>query len=302
MSQRRFVVMAGVATAVLVVVAWWAVRAGRATGAERRALAGRRTELAARLQRGEAKLAAAKKLETASVVAAAEESKKAAPVSEPPGEVSLVDQLQDPKLQVLHFAMERAFLRQRYGPFFWKEGLTPAQIERLSDLLVRSRMNTYDLSEIHRTQGLAFNDPAMLAQRDRDKAEVEAGLREVLGDAGYARLNDYMRSIEIRDYVGKIAGAAALERVPINRDQADALVNALAATTPLFAIGGPAEFGRIDWKRADAQAQGILSPAQMKVLTEDRPMGGPSRNAEAAQRAIDRATGELMKAGKLPDK
>lgn len=295
MSQRRLIVMAGVATAVLLIVAWWAARAGQATEAGRRALAGRRTELTARLQRGEAELAAAKK--PAAAVVAVEESKKVAP--EPPEEVSLIEQLQDPKLQVLHFAMERAFLRQRYGPFFWKEGLTPAQIDRLSDVLVRSRMNSYDLSEIHRTQGLAFNDPAMRAQRDRDKAEVEAGLRDVLGEAGYARLDDYRRSIEIREHVGKIAGAAALEGVPINREQADALVNALAATTPLFGSGGPAEFGRIDWKTAEAQAQGILSPAQMKVLREDRPMGGRSRNAEAADRAIDRATGELMKAGKL---
>jgi len=202
-------------------------------------------------------------------------------------------------LQVLHFAMERGFLRQRYGPFFWKEGLTPMQIDRVTDLLVRSQMNSYDLSEIHRMQGLAFNDPAMLAQRDRNKAEVEAGLRDVLGEEGRARLHDYRRSIEIREHVGKIAGAAALEGVPINREQADALVNVLAAVTPLWGSGGPAEFGRIDWKTAEAQAQGILSPAQMKVLREDRPVGGRSRNGEAASQAINRATGELMRAGLL---
>jgi hypothetical protein len=303
MNQRRFIVIALVATAVLAVIAWRSARASRVTEADRYALAKRRTELMARLQRGETELAEPKKPETAPVAATeAEGPEKAAPVPESPAEIPLVDQLKDPKLQVIQFAMERAFLAQRYGPFFWKEGLTPTQIERLCDVLVRSRMNTYDLSEIHRLQGLSFNDPAMLAERDRGKAEVEAGIREVLGDPGYARLKDYARSIEIRDHVGKIAGAAALEGVPINREQADALVNVLAATTPLYASGGPAEFVRIDWKTAEAQAQGILSPAQMKVLREDRPGAGPSRNGDAAHSAIGHAMGELMRAGKFLDK
>ena len=45
----------------------------------------------------------------------------------PRAAASLIEWLEDPKVQVLHFAQERANLAQSYGPFFWKEKLTPAQ-------------------------------------------------------------------------------------------------------------------------------------------------------------------------------
>src|SRR5471032_1219369 len=98
MNQRRFIVVAVVATAGLAVIAWRAARAGRGAEAERQALAGRRTELMARLQRDEADLAAANKTEAAPVAATEDGGpEKAVPASESPAEVSLVDQLKDPK-------------------------------------------------------------------------------------------------------------------------------------------------------------------------------------------------------------
>jgi hypothetical protein len=159
---------------------------------------------------------------------------------------------------------------------------------------------THDLSEINRTKGLSFNDPAMVAQRKQGEADMQAGVTEMLGESGYAQLKDYARALEVRTYVGKIAGVAAVEGMPIDRDQADALVRVLANACPMYSLGGPAQFSKIDWKGAEAQAQGILSPQQMKLLRTDSPGVGPSRERTELFQAVNRAINEMRAAQARP--
>ncbi|MEO5961511.1 MAG: hypothetical protein ABIR80_20560 [Opitutaceae bacterium] len=306
MNQGRFIAIGVLAAAVLGVAAWRAVGAKDAVATERRTLAGQRAKLVDRLERSETELAAAKKTGTETAVAMRAEppaKPEAVAVGKAAGSKAANSTLEfheDPKVQVLFFAQERANLAQSYGPFFRAQGLTPTQVERLCDWIIRSRTDSHDLSEIHRLQEKSFNVPEMVAQRDRNKAEVEAGMIEVLGTAGYAALQDYRRSIDVRMYVGKVAGVAAVEGVPISREQADALVQILASATPLFALGGNAEFKSIDWKSAESQAQGIFTAAQMKLLRSDTAGVGPSRRSNAAFDAILRAAREVSAKGGLP--
>ena len=306
MNNRGFIVFTVAATIVLAVAASRIAKANHATEATHLSLVARRTEIATQIRHWEAELAAAKQ-RSAQPAGSLVDHPSPVPTAavEPPAPgaraaSSLIEWMEDPKVQVLFYARERAGLAQTYGPFFRSHGLSPAQIEKLSDLIIRSRELTHDLSEINRTKGLSFNDPAMVAQRKQGEADTQAGVTEVLGESGYAQLKDYARALDVRTYVGKIAGMAAVEGIPIDRDQADALVRVLANACPMYSLGAPAQFSKIDWKGAEAQAQGILSPQQMKLLRTDSPGVGPSRGRTELFQAVNRAINEMRAAQARP--
>jgi hypothetical protein len=301
MNQRGVILVIVALTAGLAVVAGRAARGKRAAETERHSLTQRRAELMLRLRTSETELAATPRAASpaTTVATVATEPSVAAPASsEPRAANSLLEWLEDPKAQVLHLAHERATLAVSYGPFFQAQRLSSGQIERLSDLIVRSRAYQHDLSELHRLKGRDFNEPEMLAQRDRDKAEIEAGMTAVLGEAGYALLKDYVRSLEVRVHIGDFAGAAAVEGIPINRETADALVELLASSTPLYSLGGKAERSRIDWKKVEGDAAKLLTPAQMKLYQQNGGKGGAARKSDALWDALQRAKGELRKTAK----
>jgi len=302
--DNRLVYLISIAAVVVLLAfaAWRVSQSNRAAEVARTALAARRIELTTQLHRWEAELAVAKQRSAERAIT---------PVAEPlvtmgppaPGAraaSSFLEWMEDPKVQVLFYASERAQLTQTYGPFFRAHALSPAQIEKLSDLIIRSRQQTFDLSEINRTKGLAFSDPAMVAQRKQGEEEVQAGMREVLGDSGYAELKDYARALEVHTFVGKISGVAATEGIPINPEQADALVRVLANACPMYSLGGPANFNRIDWKAAEAQAQGVLSSEQMKLLQTDKPGIGRSPRRAELDNAVHRAMNEMRAVPRPP--
>lgn len=275
----------------------------RAAEETRAGLAQRRTELVARLQHAESELAAANR-SSAELAALPGDP---GPAKVPPRPRAMREEnplqklLEDPKLQVLWFAQQRAELGRGYGPFFRAQQLSPAQVERLSDLIIQSQMQKHDLSEIRRTGGVPFNDPGMTAQRDRGAAELKAGVVAVLGEEGYAKLEDYTRALDVRIFVAKVAGDAAVEGKPISREQAEALVQVLANATPNYAQGGRADLGRIDWAKAEEQALNVLTPAQGQILRTDNLMlGGSNRRAIELITAVSRAGEAMVAAGNVP--
>ena len=306
MNNQRFIIIATLAAGLLATAAYWAAVRKHAAETNRSGLAARRAELTGKLRPGEAEVVAAKKRREERAAASVVEPAPA-PVAfaEPaaPGPraaSSFLEWMEDPKVQALWFAKERADLATSYGPFFREHRLSPAQIDRLSDLIVQSRAHTHDMSELNRLKGLSFNDSAMVAQRNSGDAEMRAGVTALLGESGYAELKDYARALEVRTYVGKLAGRAAVEGVPLNLEQANALVRALASTCPGYALGGPANVNRIDWKAAEAQAQGILSREQMRLLHTEASGAGPSRMRVELGQAVLRAARELEAAGGRP--
>ncbi len=294
MNQRRLILVIAVLTAGVAVLAWRAANAARSTEMTRHRLSERRAELERRLRKSETEPAGTTRSPVPPATAAAPES------SVPPGETngpraanSLMEWLEDPKVQVLFLAHERANLAVSHGPFFQTQGLTAGEIERIKDLIVRSRANQHDLSELHRLQGRDLNAPEMRAQRDRDKAEIEAGLIAVLGEKRYARFQDYARALEVRVHVGEFAGTAAVEGVPLTRETADALVETLAAATPQFSLGGKAERSRIDWKKVETDVATLLTPAQLNLY---QPSGGKKRagqRSDAVWEALRRVRKEM---------
>jgi hypothetical protein len=147
---------------------------------------------------------------------------------------------------------------------------------------------------VNRLKGRDFNDPEMVAQRVRDNAEIENGLIGALGNDGYTALNDYRRSLEIRTYVGQIAGEAAVEGAPLSRETAEALVTLLASATPDYLRGGSAHRSKIDWKKIEPDAARLLTPTQLKLYRgEIKASTAGTREKDALWVAIMKASQEI---------
>jgi hypothetical protein len=267
-------------------LAWRTAEARHAVEQEQQSLLQRRTVLVSELHARDATLTAARRR--------LEETDAAGPTIPPPAPPpsagapkskaadSFLEWLEDPAVQVLHFAKQRADLPQTYGPFFRAADLTAAEIEKLGDLIIESRAHTHDLSEINRLKDVSFDDPAMRNERERLKAEHRRRTIELLGETRFRQLEEYARALEVRTYVGRMAGNAAVEGCPMSWHQADALALVLANTCQEYVGGGRASLSKIDWKAAETQAARILNADQMTFLRSD--------TSKARQRGVQLST------------
>ena len=92
----------------------------------------------------------------------------------------------DPKLQGLYFSAERPRSEALYLQLFCDLQLSPAQIARFEDLVMRRREQWLDLVDTMQAEGLAADDPAVVRLQQQIAAEFRAGQLDLLGDAGYA--------------------------------------------------------------------------------------------------------------------
>lgn len=267
--------------------AWRTAEARHAGDTERQILATRRIALVSELRERKAEFASVRRRleETPPIAPADPAPSSTSPATATPKPAdSFLEWLEDPAVQVLYLAKQRAELPQTYGLFFRAANLTPDEVERLSEIIIESRAHTHDMSEINRLRGVPFSDSAMVAERERTTAEHRRRKIELLGEERFAQLEDYARALEVRTYVGRMAGNAAVEGCSLSWQQADALGVVLASTCPEYFAGGKARLNQINWKVAESQAERILTPEQMAFLRNDSP------KAVSLQRRIQLAT------------
>jgi hypothetical protein len=185
-----------------------------------------------------------------------------------------------PELQARYLRIRRVELAATYGPFWATEKLTDAQVERFNLLMVEATERSLDLKSTQRTQGLAETDSAIVALRQQAEEKMRTAQREALGDAGFARLQEYERLLPVRQFVDALAGGLAFTEAPLSATQGGQLVQLLADASEAYSQGGnapslhpgayvvPALLQRqqarepIAVARVLAQAKAILSPPQ----------------------------------------
>jgi hypothetical protein len=186
--------------------------------------------------------------------------------------------MEDAKLQLLSIAARQVDLAITHGPFFRTHRLTPEQIEKLTGLLARHDAKLEDVAAVARARGLRPNDSAIVALRNEALSELRAPGTELLGESGYAALQEYERTVPVRAFVGKLAGLAALSDDPLTPVQAEDLTRVLSTASSTYVHGGTAVLGGVNWTQADAAALAILSPTQFEIFSRtDPPGGGPGR-------------------------
>jgi hypothetical protein len=272
MSAKRwfFGIAIGVAGGALF-LAWSFHRETRASDSARRALHARQPRLLVQLQRWKGQLAQAKQRggELQASLVDIEAKRTAAPASQAATPtMHFTDRLKnDPAVQVHYFEMRRAELAVSYGPLIRALELTSEQAEKLLTATIEFESSELDARSIRDVEkGKAGSSAAIEAMRKKAKAELEAAQLATLGSERFQQLQDYERSRPARDMVGLFAGAAAVAGVPVTREQAEQLTQAVAEASAGFRAGGKVEVAQIEWAAVDAGAAALLSPAQLQLL------------------------------------
>jgi RNA polymerase sigma factor (sigma-70 family) len=212
----------------------------------------------------------------------------------------------DPEMARLMDIQQRGQLEARYGALFKALDLSPAQRDQFKKLLLDRQNLTRDVFAAGKAQGLSDDDiranlPAML---EKSRADLDSGIRDLLGDAGYQQYQQYQNTLPQRSLVDQLASRLNSTATPLTSQQTEQLVQILAANSPVpapmdissapgfvdnmifhsalttasdgpgaapviaFSSGGLSSGAGTISDSAVNQAQGILAPAQLEALQQ----------------------------------
>jgi hypothetical protein len=200
----------------------------------------------------------------------------------PAGFMALMD---DPKIAKLVNSQEKMMLDGRYAALFKSltQGagattMTPEQIDAFKNLLVEKQNSVRDVMMTARSQGVT--DRSEIRQLVKDtQAEVDTQIQSTLGADGYDQYQQYEKTLPQRNVVNQLSQSLSYTSTPLNDSQAQQLIQVLAdnasatsSDSPRRTVGfggGPGGFGGNApiTDAAIAQAQGVLTPAQLQALT-----------------------------------
>jgi hypothetical protein len=172
----------------------------------------------------------------------------------------------DPKLSALASKMFRENLNVNFAHLFRVLNLNPDQIAKFDALASTHQDAIFDILSSASSQGIPLNDPAIATLMQQENAQYQKSQQALLGDAGYAQMQDANRALPVSGIVRGVASQVALTSTPLTTTQADQLTQILANSSPQYQSGGRASQGSINWATALGQAQAILSPGQFAAL------------------------------------
>lgn len=209
----------------------------------------------------------------------AAESRERGPRRRP---VRLEELLQDPEFAAAWHTQQKAMLDGPYAALFQRLRLPPEQTDQLKSLLAERFTARMDVMNAARAQGLSGRENRAELQQllEQAQAEIDQGIRELLGEAGYAEFQRYEQTGPQRSTVRQLEQRLSYSGAPLTPAQAETLVTILSDTpgsTPsgrsdvvLFgpaATTAPGPPGAVS-DAAIARAQAILSPQQVEALRQ----------------------------------
>ncbi|MES2697961.1 MAG: hypothetical protein V4773_31155 [Verrucomicrobiota bacterium] len=180
----------------------------------------------------------------------------------------------DPAWQLKQLNSLRARTGDRYGILYRAAGWSSDRTRAFEDNYMKREEHHMDLNAAAQAQGIDLSDPAIVKMRGEIYREYEKAQRALLGDAGYAQLEDYERTSSLRDIVRAVGGAATVEGTPITSEQAEAVVRVLANASESYRQGKPASATNVDWAAAERELAGVLSDAQLAFFRSVEAPGG----------------------------
>jgi hypothetical protein len=206
---------------------------------------------------------------------------------------TIAERLQkEPDTQRFYLAALKAEAAAKYGALFRALALSPTEIGKFQDILIKRDEQNMDLTAIKQSQGLSDQDATVMKLQKENEAEYQAAQQALLGETRYRQLQDYERTTYVREMVNGWAGGAVVEaRLPFTAPQAEQLIQVLANTSSSYRNGGAVKPFEIDWDAADAQARSILSEAQFNLYkTMEPPLPLGARYQNQLYGAVARAT------------
>lgn len=194
--------------------------------------------------------------------------------------------LENPEFNKLWTTQQKALLDSRYAALFKNLNLSPADLDKFKGLLVDKQNAMMDVMAAARDQGLNPRNPddrtqiASLIQTAQ--AQVDANIRQTLGDAQFTQYQNYEQTLPQRNVVNQLSQALSYSAAPLQAFQVDQLVNILAANAPARSQAANAWFGMgpmaagtlvsvRDAPITDAavtQAASVLTPPQLAALQQ----------------------------------
>lgn len=191
---------------------------------------------------------------------------------------ALMDLSSDPEIAPLLLNQRKRAAATRYATLLARLGLSPVQTEQLKTLLAEKQLSHSDARMMARSQGLGREDIREMTRLA--DAESDAALKAMLGDAGFAQLQEYDRTYAERLTVGSLANQLTYAGAPLPTAQQEQLIQILAANTVTASGGGRG--ASVEESRAyleakavsDAatlrQASAILTPTQLAALQQSQ--------------------------------
>lgn len=182
---------------------------------------------------------------------------------------------ENPDLRRALGANERAKFRLEHESLFQRLGLSPEQIDALTQAQLRARSAELDFmvatAELAHTDFTKIDDdhaayPAYETKRREIRAERDGAFRQVLGDAGFAAYRDYERASPARTVAGEVAKGALFSDTPLTGGQREQLVQLIARHSADYLQGGTIELGRVEWAAVLRDAASQLAPAHLEQL------------------------------------
>jgi RNA polymerase sigma factor (sigma-70 family) len=158
---------------------------------------------------------------------------------------------QHPEVQQALDDYARARFNFEYAPLIRELGLAPEQAERLRMVATGGSMGATLVDG--RNVSLPYGKP---------NADTSGQIRELLGDPGFQRWQEYWPTVGARRIVAETASALYFTDTPLTPQQADELVPIVAASQR--------PGGAHDWDAIINRATGLLSPPQIEVLAGRR--------------------------------
>jgi hypothetical protein len=196
--------------------------------------------------------------------------------------------MSDPAMREMVRTQQKSALNQMYGPLFRELSLNPEQKQQFLDVLLDQMMSGMtNASGLFGGQGPRAD--ALQAIKEQEK-EMQAKLKQLLGDERYGRYEDYQKSVNERMMVNSLRQQMDESPTPLRDEQSAQLLaimreekarvppvipsTASSAADALQALGSDEAVSRqLQWQedyhhRLVERAKQVLTPEQMKAYEE----------------------------------
>lgn len=139
-----------------------------------------------------------------------------------------------PEVQAMLSAQQKAAIEGRYAALFKNLSLSPEQAEKLKTLLAERGNTRRDIEEVARAQGInPRENPEAFRKLFTDaQNEINASIKSVIGDQGFAQLQTYEQTLPQRNLVENLQQRLAYSNSPLTSTQAEQLIQILASNAP----------------------------------------------------------------------
>jgi RNA polymerase sigma factor (sigma-70 family) len=166
----------------------------------------------------------------------------------------------NPEYQRLTITASLSRRHQEFQRLYRRLGLNAAQVTDFENIMAIQDQANLDAAAIKEQGG----DPqTVFTHSGPDWSDA---MKSLLGDAGFAQLEDYLKTMPVRRFVDSLAGPTASLGIPLSLEQADQLAEAALANDATYKSGKGTDPGTVNWEAVWPAASHILSGEQLEIF------------------------------------